>query len=41
MPARSEARTGMSYQRVCALADVPKGSVIAREVDGTPVALVH
>ncbi len=31
----------MTFQRVCALADVPKGSVLAREVDGTPVALVH
>jgi 3-phenylpropionate/trans-cinnamate dioxygenase ferredoxin subunit len=27
--------------RVCAVADVPAGGVIAREVNGTPLALAH
>ncbi|WP_249714998.1 non-heme iron oxygenase ferredoxin subunit [Rhizomonospora bruguierae] len=27
--------------RVCSTEDVPKGGVIAAEIDGTPVALVH
>src|SRR5262245_43683462 len=27
--------------RVCSLEDVPKGSAIAAEVDGTPLAIVH
>jgi len=30
-----------SYRRVCAVADVPRGEVVAREVDGTPLALLH
>jgi 3-phenylpropionate/trans-cinnamate dioxygenase ferredoxin subunit len=30
-----------SFVRVCAVADVRQGSVIAREVNGTPLALVH
>jgi len=30
-----------TYQRVCAAADVAQGSVVAVEVSGTPVALVH
>jgi 3-phenylpropionate/trans-cinnamate dioxygenase ferredoxin component len=31
----------MTYVRVCPVAEVKPGSVVAREVDGTPVALVH
>lgn len=27
--------------RICATEDVPKGTVISADVDGTPVALVH
>ena len=30
-----------TYQRVCAAADIPKGTVVAAEVNGTPIALVH
>jgi 3-phenylpropionate/trans-cinnamate dioxygenase ferredoxin subunit len=31
----------MTYVRVCPVAEVKPGSVVARDVDGTPVALVH
>lgn len=31
----------MSFQRVCAAAEVPKGSVVARTVDGIEIAVVH
>jgi 3-phenylpropionate/trans-cinnamate dioxygenase ferredoxin subunit len=31
----------MSFVRVCAIGDVPKGETAAVTVDGTPVALVH
>jgi 3-phenylpropionate/trans-cinnamate dioxygenase ferredoxin subunit len=31
----------MTYVRVCPVAEVKSGAVVAREVDGTPVALVH
>jgi 3-phenylpropionate/trans-cinnamate dioxygenase ferredoxin subunit len=30
-----------SYLRVCPTAEVARGSVVARDVDGTPIALVH
>jgi Fe-S cluster assembly protein SufD len=30
-----------TYVRVCAAADVPPGAVVAAEVNGTPLALVH
>jgi 3-phenylpropionate/trans-cinnamate dioxygenase ferredoxin subunit len=29
------------FQRVCPAADVAKGTVIGREVNGVPIALVH
>jgi 3-phenylpropionate/trans-cinnamate dioxygenase ferredoxin component len=31
----------MSFVRVCAVADVPKGEVVAANVNGTQIALVH
>lgn len=30
-----------TFVRVCAVADVPRGTVIAAEVEGTPLAVVH
>ena len=27
--------------RVCSVEDVPKGTAISAEIDGTPVAIVH
>jgi 3-phenylpropionate/trans-cinnamate dioxygenase ferredoxin component len=30
-----------TYERVCAAADIPQGTVVAAEVNGTPIALVH
>jgi 3-phenylpropionate/trans-cinnamate dioxygenase ferredoxin subunit len=30
-----------TYQRICAASDVPKGTVVGVEVNGTPLALVH
>ena len=31
----------MTWVRVCAVDDVPKGEAVAVNVDGTPIALVH
>ena len=31
----------MSFVRVCSIDDVPKGTAISADIDGTPVALVH
>jgi 3-phenylpropionate/trans-cinnamate dioxygenase ferredoxin subunit len=31
----------MTYERVCPAAQIAKGSVLAHEVNGTPVAIVH
>lgn len=30
-----------TYEKVCPAADIARGAVVAREVNGTPVALVH
>jgi 3-phenylpropionate/trans-cinnamate dioxygenase ferredoxin component len=30
-----------TFQRACAAADVPPGSVVGVELDGTPIAVVH
>lgn len=30
-----------TYQRVCAAADIPHGTVVAAQVNGAPIALVH
>jgi len=30
-----------TYQRVCAAADIAPGTVVAAQVNGTPIALVH
>jgi 3-phenylpropionate/trans-cinnamate dioxygenase ferredoxin component len=29
------------FQRICAVSEIAKGSVLATEVDGVPVAVVH
>jgi 3-phenylpropionate/trans-cinnamate dioxygenase ferredoxin subunit len=29
------------YERLCAAAEIPKGSVVSHELDGNPVAIVH
>jgi 3-phenylpropionate/trans-cinnamate dioxygenase ferredoxin subunit len=31
----------MTFVRICAAEDVPKGGVISADVEGTPVAVVH
>ena len=31
----------MDYERVCAANEVARGSVLAREINGRPVAVVH
>jgi 3-phenylpropionate/trans-cinnamate dioxygenase ferredoxin subunit len=31
----------MTFERVCPAAEIARGSVLAREINGTPIAIVH